>query len=321
MSNKIRISNDPVLDKIVRGYMPMDEQYIAGKLFPKIKVGSRKGDIKSAGTEFLRVNSVTKVGRTGTPEITVSMSKSSGWSCENEGLKILTLKEDGESYNQADWRAGMTAAKLSFAKMIKTAKMLAKEKEAADVLTSTSIITNNVTLSGSDQWSDYAGSNPLTQFSAAADSIYAATGREANTAYMGRNVFKKLRFHPVLFDKLGTTSSSERSKGLTKEQLALILEVDQILIGTVRYESAKEGQTSSMSSVWGNDFGMLFVNPNPTPELFEKSFGYEFVLDELVTDTFAVKDPMFAEYVRLNEDRDQLVLDATAAYLVKAAVA
>ena len=279
MSNVIGIINDPVLDNVVQGYIPGDQDFIGSQLFPPIRVKSRSGEITQVGTEFLRINSKIKVERTGTPEITVSMSKTPVWKCEDDGLKIMVLKKDGEQFNKADWQAGMADARIKYGKMLKSALMIAKEKEVADALTSTSVITNNSTLSGDDQWSDYTSSNPISNFKTARDTIFDAIGREANVAYMGRAVYETLRFHPAMIDKLNVSSDKAKLIGLTPDQLAMVLNVEKVLVGRVRYESAKEGQSSAMANIWGKDFGLLYVNPSPTPEEWEYSAGYEFILD------------------------------------------
>lgn len=319
--NNISVTNAPVLDKIIKGYMPGDQQFIHSSLFPTLNVTSRTGDIKSAGTEFLRIGSKLIVGRAKTPEITVSLSHAAGWACKKNGAKIMVLQEDGEQFNQQDWMTGMSDARTMYAKMVKTNLMIAREKEAADALTSTGVITNNTTLAGSSQWSDYSNSDPVAIFKTARATVRTECGREPNVAYMGWEVGEVLRYHPKLIKMLNSSSDTAKLDGLDDKQLARVLKVDKVLIGSVQYESAKEGQTSVMTDIWGKDFGMLYVNPNPTPEVFEFSFGYNFQMEDIVTDYWGVKDPKNAQFVRSQYDRDQLILKSTAAFLVKSSVA
>lgn len=321
MGNQIQTYNDPVLQSIIRGYSPKDNDYIHMFLFPTINVKSRKGDIQNVGTEFLRTSSKLMVSRSGTPEITVSMSLTDGWSCEINGAQIIITNQDGEKFDPLDRDAGKEEARTVFAKMLKCAMWLAREKEASDACTSTSIITNNTTLSGSSQWSDFAGSDPLGDFKLGQDTIYDAIGLEANTAYMSRAVFRSLRFHPQIFERIGVNDTANKLKGASQDQLAMALDVDRVLVGRARYESAKEGQTSSMANVWGKDCGLLYVNPTPTPTEYEFSFGYNFQMQEPSVDYGNLIDPRGAEFVRYEDDRDQLILKATAAYLIKSAVA
>ena len=322
MSNNIAILNDPVLQQIVNGYQPLKKQFIHSELIPTITVGARKGDIKRAGTDHLRVESNLRIDRSGVKEINVSMTKAAGWECEEEGLAIVILKSDGESFSNQSRDAGMAQARQMYTKMILTSKAIAREIEVANSLRDRTVITNNMLLSGTSQWNDYENSNPIADMKIARDSIYNSSGLEANVVFMSRDVFQTLRFHPMLFSLFATTSTKERMKGLTNEQLAMVLEVDKVLVGSARYEGAKEGQANAMSTIWGKDFGMLYVNHNPTPLLFEESFGYNFQMDglnvEALDNHLQVPD---SQIVRILEDRDFLILNPGSAYLIKDAVA
>ncbi len=321
MAQNIKTYNDPVLKSFIRGYIPDDGDYIHQQLIPTLPVKVKRGDLKNIGTEFLRVSSKVIANRAETPEVTVSMTLSDGWNCEKTGLKMMITEEDGEEFNPESWESGMEEARETFAKLIKCGLWLGKEKEVADVLTDTSIITNNITLSGSTQWNNGSSSDPLKIVRTAQDAIYSSIGREANVAYMSRDVFRTLQNHPALLERIGVNDTSNKLLGVSEAQLALALKVDKVLVGRSRYESSKEGQTSSMMNIWGKDFGLLYVNPQPTPSRYEFSFGYNFQLQDMVPDYWMINDPKNAQFVRIQEKRDLLVLKATAAYLVKSAIA
>jgi hypothetical protein len=69
-----------------------------------------------------------------------------------------------------------------------------------------------------------------------------------NMAIMDWSVAEALRYSPKLLD-LGFKYLSKG--GLTNEGLAVAMGVQQILIANVMYNSAKEGQSDSLASVWG----------------------------------------------------------------------
>src|SRR4030095_5656479 len=61
-----------------------------------------------------------------------------------------------------------------------------REKRVADLVLSTAIITQNITLAGADQWTDYANSDPLDDVKNARVSIYTtAPGYAPNVMLMG----------------------------------------------------------------------------------------------------------------------------------------
>jgi len=325
MSNNISIINDPVLQEIINGYMPNDGAYIHTGIIPNILVGTRRGDIKTGGTEHLRVETDIQVGKSGIREITVSMTKAAGWSCKASGLKISVLKEDWEEFiniSSPNTDAAKSSARQLFTKLLMTAKSISREKEVADIVTSTSVITQNATLSGTAQWNDYTNSTPITDIKTGKKTIYSSTGLVPNVAYMSWEVFEDLQFHPSFLNLITTDSTNERMTGLTLTQMAKALKVQKVLVGNVKYETAKEGQTSSLASVWGKDFGLMYVNPNPNPNKYERSFGYNFVLSDVNVEAFNTHEQTpDSEMVRITDDRNFLVINADSAYLIKNAVA
>ena len=69
------------------------------------------------------------------------------------------------------------------------------ETEVAAGIT-TSTITNNTTLSGTSQWSDYTNSDPIAAIDDAKESVRKASAKKPNSIFMSRPVFVKLKRHP-----------------------------------------------------------------------------------------------------------------------------
>lgn len=80
-------------------------------------------------------------------------------------------------------------------KLLTHIMMLNYEQLVASGIT-TSTITNNTTLSGTSQWSDYANSDPVTAIDNAKETVRKASGKRPNSIFMSRPVFNKLRRHP-----------------------------------------------------------------------------------------------------------------------------
>ena len=70
---------------------------------------------------------------------------------------------------------------------------LRDEKAMTDMVTNTSIVTNNTTLSGQSQWSDLEHSNPVKDITAAVNS---ALFVDFNTLVLSRNDYNVLINHP-----------------------------------------------------------------------------------------------------------------------------
>ena len=84
----------------------------------------------------------------------------------------------------------------------------------------------------------------------------------------------------------------------------------------MKYETAAKGATSDLDRIWGNYMMFMYVNPSPQPMKHQRSLGYTFQLTEGSMDWYEVDDPRDTQYVRYEEEYDQLIIDASAAYLV-----
>lgn len=322
MGNNIAVQNDPVLTRIMHGYMPLDMQFIAQDILPKIPVTSQKGDIPQADTNYLRLHYNLVDGASKTPTIYSTFTKATGWNTEDHSIQALITKQDGKNWNNNNWKTGQSQVSIQLAKQIKKTMLISREKALADVLQATGTITQNTTLSGADQWSDYSGSDPIKDIETGRDAVYATTGKEVNTGIMNRAVYRQLINSPKIKETVGAKlQSTVPIQSLTLEQLKMALDLDNIFVGRVLYESALKGQTSSLAAVWGKSCTLAFINPNPKPTIYEDSLGYSFELTSLVADRYSVDDPKHGKYVREEWEYDDVLLKVTAAYLIKDAVA
>lgn len=323
-SNNISINNSPILTKIYRGYSP-DGRFIHDMILPSVKVASKTAQARqwaSTALDPLRIHNNVIVGKSKTPEITVEMTKASLYTTERHGLKIGVTKEDGQEYNPTDYQAGMAEAKIDFAEMLKWAQMLGKEYALSQALFNTSNFTYNSTLAGSDQWSNYSTSSPITDVRAARTSVYTYSGEAANVGITSQEVMFILQNHPELKRTNGVApDGTVPVRELTELEVAKALGLDRILVGKVKYETANIGQTSSLTNVWGKYFLVAYINPNPQPKKWQRSLGYSFVLDQPVIDTYVENDPKYTEFVRVEEEYDDVILDETAGYLLAAVIA
>lgn len=191
-----------------------------------------------------------------------------------------------------------------------------REVALATAMADTSIITQNVTLSGTDQWSDTASSDPIDDIMTGYSTIQAATGKTPNVAVMGFDVWQELRAHPDVVDRIkyvGITSDQAIMKAL-----ADMIGVKEVLVGTAIQNTANEGQAESLSSVWGKHFWLLHRAERPS--LMAPTFGYTMKDVDRVVDTRRDEARM-GEVVRVRDSFDQVVVDASLAYLIKDCVA
>lgn len=192
-----------------------------------------------------------------------------------EEIAYHTLLEDEVKQN-ADAVLRMEAAKTNFV----TEKIfLNREIKVSDIVFDSANWENSVTLSGTDQWDDYDNSDPIDDLETAIDTVEEETGQLVNTIVMGREVWRGLKHHPQLLDRLPLTGL----KTATLQTLTALL-ADQgdeqiqlrVLVGAARKNDNARGATDqSLTPIWGKHCWIGHVAPSPGREI--PSAGYNFV--------------------------------------------
>jgi hypothetical protein len=190
-----------------------------------------------------------------------------------------------------------------------------RELRVQALVMATANVTSNTTLSGTSQWSDLANSDPLGDVKTGRTTMYTnAPGYVPNVFLMGYLVFEGLKIHPDIKEIVKYT---ERAI-ITRQILAAVFEVDEVLIGKVIRRSSKEGQTDAFTDVWGKD-ALLFYRED-RPSLKRASFGYQFRENDLRVFRYR-EDKRDTDVIRVSEKGDEKLIAATLGYLIKAAVA
>lgn len=142
---------------------------------------------------------------------------------------------------------------------------LAREKRVADLYTNLNTYSAalRTTLSGTSQWSDYANSDPYSAILGSIDEMLI----RPNMACMNRKVYRFLRSHPkivaAVLNNGGQVAGGTGAAGwVSRQALADLLELDQIVVGEAFYNSAKKGQAFASARLWGNHAAFLRIDPN-----------------------------------------------------------
>lgn len=85
-----------------------------------------------------------------------------------------------------------------------------------------------------------------------------------NQIVMSRKVFDAVAANPFIVAAAVGTSAA--GKALTREMLAALLEVNQILVGEAYVNTAKPGQAPSLGRAWNNGIAMQYIDRNAGPE-------------------------------------------------------
>lgn len=120
------------------------------------------------------------------------------------------------------------------------------------------------------QWSDFTNSDPIEDIEAGKAGILSTTGLEANTLVLGYDVFRKLKNHPDLVDRIKYTSSQT----ITEDMLARMFDIERVLVSKAIKATNAEGATGAYSFTTGKS--ALLAHVAPAPGLLTPSAGYTF---------------------------------------------
>ena len=307
MPNPVDYQIDSVLTEFSKGYS--NNALIGTRLMPRMEVVGRTGFYFVYDKGKFRIEDSRRSGMSRANRIEFGLATAAYGPLVERSLEEGITKEVMDTYPaKADARQDATET-------VTENLALGLEKEIADMLTNSSIITQSVTLSGTDQWSDFANSDPFTDVQTGIDTIKANAMVTPNKLTLGYQAWAKLRHHPDLLGRLSVNTI----RVLTPQLLGDILGFEEVLIGEALYNTADEGQTATMSYVWGKHALIAYVKTSPKLKTITLGLTLQ-VKDALYVDRWA--EPWIkTEFVRANDFYEAKLVAAEAAYLIKNVVA
>jgi hypothetical protein len=305
---------DLLLTQASSMYKP--EGYVCEQVLPEIGVLMSTGKLGTYGNSHLRIETSVKGGKGKYRRVETITRSTTSYSIEEHGLEGMVSAKDYRNVLKPFDAENDEVLGLS------TMLWLEKEKSLADTLTSSSILTQYVDKSGAptEQFNDYQNSDPLSVFNTAKSTVRSGSGAIANAMILDYAVAEMLRYHPQMLDALGF--KYDRPGGLTYQELASAVGVQKIFVPNVMYNSAKEGQTDSLASVWGKHI-ILAVIPDKA-QVRQVSLGYMVRYSDKQPRQVYKQDnfnPPGSKSILVEDNYDMLISNAAAGYLIQNAIA
>ena len=282
--------------------------YIAEMIFPTVKVAkatNRFWIFEAAA--WLRNEAAVRAPGTRAVRADYTLS-SSPYVCVEKAL-AKGVPEEVQDMADEPLRPLITATEFVTDKML-----LAVESEVLGTVFGTGWSSS---ATPSTLWSSDS-SDILTDIETGMYTVAKTIGREPNVAVCGRGLWRYIRNHPDILDRVkygaGPGSPAKADQGT----VAALIGVDKFLVAGAIYDSAMEGVTSSVSLIAGNHLWLGYVTPAPALEA--PSAGY----------VFQYKNREVSRYLEAQEHQDvvearmswaTIVTSPDAGYLVKQAVA
>ncbi len=310
--SQMKAQVDKLLTNVSNAYVP--EGLISEKVLPQIEVAQDSGILGYYGKDHLRLENSVTGGRGRARKVEAITRK------VDKTYLIQPHELQGE-VTESDYRNVELPFDAEKDETLGLTTLIAIEKEylLAQSLQSSSILTNGVTLSGTSKFSDYANSNPVQVVKTAQNAVLTACGKMPNKAIVPALVANTLRYHPQVLQNLGFAQN--RAGQLTNEELAKFLNVEEIFVPDSAYNAGKEGQSDSMTQIWGNHITFL-VAPKAAGK-YQVSLGYYIKRSGIaarrvkkwnIEETFGNTGILVGDYYQFR------LVDVTAAYLIKDAI-
>lgn len=299
-------------------------RFVADDVLPRVQVGSQqfKWSKYTLGDGFTIPD--TRVGRKSKPnEIDWTATEVSD-STNDYGLDDLIPQSDIQAAQAAVTAQGVRPIDPESRSTTLLSDLVGLDREsrvATLVFTlGTYPAANRTTLAGVTQWSDVT-SDPLGAILTGLDTPVV----RPNVGVFGQAVWTKLRVHPKITAACypGGGNATGGATAVSRQALADLLELDEIIIGSSWANSAKPGQTPSLARLWGKHASFYYRAPN-IMTTNDVTFGFTAEWGNRIAGTIA-QDPNIGirggTRCRVGEAVKEVIAANDAAYFFQNAVA
>lgn len=254
-----------------------DSKFVAGRVFPTLPVQFKSDDypIYERGYFYRDEFGVRPYG--GRPkEIGYKIEKGK-YSCEEEALEGKI-----DDRVRANAEAESLDPDVAMQRLLRGQAMIHRDSEWATSFFKTGVWTINWTGTetapskkeeGEERFLqfDQAGSEPIEFFDQRRIDLESKTGYGANKLVIGADVYRVLKNHPAVVERIKYTQ-----RGIvTLDILAELFDVDEVLVPKGVINSAAEGLANEINFIV-NRKAALLVYAAPAPSIQEPSAGYSF---------------------------------------------
>ena len=164
--------------------------------------------------------------------------------------------DDREAEMYADY---LDAELLATQRAIDVVLRNAEKRVEAMIYNATTWTGASLTTAITHEWDDATNAVPITDVEAAARKVWGNSGLWPNALIINRKVFRNLRLSDQIRDRITSdgAGSSELAGDITVAQIARAFDLDYILVGGSPENTAKEGQSVSISPIWSDEYAMV----------------------------------------------------------------
>lgn len=274
MSVQRPFQTDPALTAIAIAYANGDANRIADQVLPRVTVGDEEFKWMEYPVAEAFQTPDMRVSRRGRVQQLEFGAEERTASTDDYGLDVPIPYSDisKAAKARAEKRGNYDPEKHSVM-MLQETIANGREIRVANLIHNNDTYDANrrITLSGTDQLSDYDNSDPIDVLKTGMNGTLI---HRPNTWVLSRYGWSQMSSHPKIVNAIkggGTTDGI-----VTPAQVVGLFAgegLKQILIGDAEYNSAKPGQAPNLVQAWGSHIAMLHLNKMARPESGILTFG------------------------------------------------
>lgn len=255
---------DEVLTQISVGFP--NNGLVGDVLFPSVTVNKQSDKYYIFGREQWLPEDDLRAPGTVANEIAGLAVSVDTYYAQEHSLQVPVTDEERENVDSP------LAPDRDATELVTSKIMLGRERAIQQMATTAAnyVSANTVTLSGTDQWNDYANSDPIDDFKVARRAIHAKLFMEPTKAMIPWLVMSTLEDHPDFIEHIKYSQTAI----VTEQLIARVLGIGEVVIPGAGYNSARMGQAESLAYIWGKDVVLAWVPGRAGLKL--PAYAYEF---------------------------------------------
>jgi hypothetical protein len=256
---------DPILSRIALGYR--HPEHIGQHLFPVVPVQVAGGKVIEFDKSGFRLYNTARAPGTKAKRLQFG-HLGKPYAVENHALDAVVPREH---QREAGAVPGIDLATRAVNLVLKSGSLVLENQHATLATDVANYDANHqVTLAGTDQWNDYANSNPIADVKAGREAIRSSIGMYPNVIMISAKVMSALEEHPAFVDRIKYTSSDSVDEAL----LARLFKIKKVVVG----QAIAFDDDDTSIDLWGRDVVMAYV-PEQLTGMEEPSYGYTYQMD------------------------------------------
>lgn len=257
---------DVPLTNVSTAYQQSDESFISTKVFPIVPVEKQSDKYYTyTKNDWFRDEAEKRA------DATESAGSGYGLSTDSYSCDVFALHKDIGNQARANADPGIDLD-ADATRFLTQRMLLRQEIQWVTDYFGTSIWATDIT--PSNLWSDFTASDPIEDVETGKETILSTTGQEANTLVLGYQVFRKLKNHPDIIDRIKYTMGVT-GRVVTPDMLAAMFDLQRVLVAKAVKATNLEGETAAYAFTHGKHALLMHVAPNPG--LLVPSAGYTFM--------------------------------------------